>query len=258
MSKELIVNQDSTILELRINRPENRNALTVNLISLLTNEFLRASKNDSIRCIFLTSTGEEAFCAGADLKELTASKTLPERLDFFSNLAKLLEAMSNNSKPIVCKVHGYALAGGLGLVASSDIVLASEDSKFALPELNIGMVPMVVMAPLERILNKRNLSYLALTCEQIDAQEALRIGLVSKVYPKNSLDEKARETALLLSKKGPLSIKATRETIYEDNTETYQKTLRERALKIAALSLSSETQEGINAFLEKRPAKWAR
>ena len=258
MEKELLVSIKFGVCSLVINRPKSRNALTVKLISELSTAFQNASSDQSVRCIHLSASGKDAFCAGADLRELNSRTSLAGREEFFLSLAQLLDIMEGCKKPIITSVFGFALAGGLGLVASSDIVLASSDSKFGLPELHIGMVPMVVMTPLERVINKRALSYMALSCEQITAKEALRIGLVTAVYPKKSLNGKTKLLLKSLVSKGPASLKATRDVLNEKDKVDYKSRLRRRAQQIAILSLSEETKEGIDAFLNKRKPNWSK
>lgn len=256
MEKDLLVSTKDRVCVITINRPQARNALTIELIKQINQAVQNAGSNSNIGCILIRGSGEEAFCAGADLNELSSRASLKDRTDFFSNLATLLETLHKSATPIVAMVHGYAMAGGLGLVSCSDLVLASDKSIYALPELKIGMVPMIVMAALEGVIGKRALSYLALTCEQIDSAEALRIGLVSRIFPSKVLEIKSLEIAKNIASRGPKTTSVTRATLNQISSPSFETELNTRAKRIALLSLDPETQEGIQAYIEKRKPNW--
>ena len=256
MNKEIILEIKNKIATITINRPDVKNALNQAIISDLITHFENLSSDDSVRCVILTSQSTEAFCSGADLKEFAAKKNLKEKTEYFESLAKLILAIKNCPKPVIAKVQGYALAGGLALVAAADIVLAANNSKFALPELKVGMVPGIVMLALEDVINKRILNYMCFSADIIDADEALQIGLVSKIYGRNVLNEKTQELAENISEFSKESLSITKKMLHSGSDNALEKKLSMRAREMADYSLSPECQEGIDAYLSKRKANW--
>ncbi len=255
-SAPVLLESSGRIATITINRPDSRNSLNRETIRHLIEAFSTASTCADTRVVVLTGKGTEAFCAGADLAELTAGTSPESRREFFSSIATLIETISYCPVPVVAKVYGFALAGGCGLVAASDIVVAADDALFGLPEVGIGLAPMVVMAPLLRTIGFRAVSALALTGERISAAEALRVGLVSKIMPKANLDRAVSELCTTIASNGPHAVRATKKALAdlaESRSLTFMGELADRS---SLVSLSSEALEGIAAFREKRTAKW--
>lgn len=256
MKSEVIFQIENQIAYVTINRPQKRNALTISVLELLDSAFSSINSNKEVLCVIFSGAGEEAFCAGADLSELKASTTLENRRHFFSCLAKVILKMKNCTVPIVAKVHGYAMAGGCGLAASCDIVMASDDAKFGLPEVKIGLVPMVVLAPLIRTVNKRALTYMVLSGETIPASEAISIGLATKVYPKKELNEATLKICQAITRASPSAETAAKSLLNSLGQISIEEELLELSDRVAVFSLSDDCCEGINAYLEKRAPSW--
>jgi enoyl-CoA hydratase/carnithine racemase len=254
MTKQILSETKNRIVSITINRPEVKNALNQSCIAELVTVFEEISGDSSVGCIILSGQGKEAFCSGADLKEFSVKRNLEEKTDYFEALARLISVIRSCPKPVIAKVHGYALAGGLALVAASDIVLAANDSKFSLPELKVGMVPGIVMLALEEVINKRALNYLSLTADIIDADEALQIGLISKIYVKNVLDKKAQELAEEISAFSRTGLATTKNMLHGAANVALDKKLKLRAQEMAIYSLTPDCLEGIDAYLSKRKA----
>jgi methylglutaconyl-CoA hydratase len=225
-------------------------------IRCLTEAFLTVSTCTDTRVVVLSGSGTEAFCAGADLAELTASPSPDSRREFFNSIASLIQAIAQCPMPVIAKVHGFALAGGCGLAAAADITVAADDAIFGLPEVGIGLAPMVVMAPLLRSIGFKAVSGLALTGERISATEALRIGLVSKTLPKDKLDAAVNELCATFASNGPDAVRATKRALADLSESRSLTFMGELADRSALVSLAPEAMEGISAFREKRPAKW--
>lgn len=255
MKKEILLEIKNQIATITINRPEVKNALNQSIITELITSFESITADESVKCVILTGESKEAFCSGADLKEFAAKKSLEEKTEYFEALAKLITVIRSCPKPVIAKVQGYALAGGLALVAAADIVLTTNNAKFALPELKVGMVPGIVMLALEEVINRRALNYLSFSADIIDADEALQIGLVSKIYARNVLDEKTRELAEEICGFSKESLATTKRMLHSGSMSLDQK-LALRAKEMAIYSLSPECAEGIEAYLNKRKAKW--
>lgn len=244
------------VATITINRPHARNSLTAATIDELIHAFKEVGSSDRTRSVLLTGEGTESFCAGADIKALQEQATPDARREFFGSLAELVQAIRRCPVPVVTAIHGFALAGGCGLAAASDICIAADDAVFGLPEVGIGLAPMVVMAPISRSIHTRGLSLLALTGERIDAARALALGLISEVVPKASLTTRAREVCQTITKQGPDAIKATKAAMLELSERDFDSVIHELADTSAIVSLGAEASEGIRAFTEKRSPAW--
>ena len=146
----LLVDVTDGVASVTLNRPEVRNALNATLIRELEQAFAALEADPAARVIVLAGAGDKAFCAGADLKGVADRGTTLQARESFGGLARILDAMSRMKTPVIAKVHGYALAGGCGLAAGADIVVAADDAVFGLPESKVGLLPLIVMAPARR------------------------------------------------------------------------------------------------------------
>lgn len=239
-----------------INRPEARNALNKGAILELTEAFKALGSDQTVRCILLRGSGDNAFCSGADLQELRNSAAPQARRELFSAVATMIQTMQHCVVPIVCLVYGFALAGGLGLVAASDIAISAEDAQFGLPEVAVGLAPLVVTEPLTQTIGAHALSYLALSGERISAAEALRIGLINKITSKDSALNDATVLCQTIAQRGPNAVRATKAALRDARRNTKEAFILELADRSALVSLSDEADEGIKAFTEKRAPLW--
>jgi len=178
-----------------LNRPEVRNALSRTMVAELEAALASFEADPAARVVVLAGAGDRAFCAGADLKGAGDRGTTLQARESFGGLARILEAMARMRTPVIAQVHGFALAGGCGLAVGCDIVIASEDATFGLPEITLGLLPLIVMAPVLRAAGtKRGLPFV-LSAENISAREALDIGLVSRVVPRRARERNDRTGA---------------------------------------------------------------
>lgn len=255
-SPSVLVNETAGIISITINRPEARNSLNSETIQLLTEAFKGVATSPLARCVILSGTGTEAFCAGADIAELVQTPAPSARRAFFDAIATLIEKINLCPVPVVARVHGFALAGGCGLAAACDITLASDDALFGLPEVGVGLAAMVVMAPLSRVVQKKALTHMIMTGERITAKRALEIGLVTTVHPKTSLDSETDALCKKLIKQGPQALKASKQALLDVTEREYLPLLHELADRSALLSLGAEATEGLTAFTQKREPSW--
>lgn len=255
-SSPVVVNESAGIVSITINRPEARNSLNAQTIKLLTEAFEGVQTNPSARCVILSGAGTEAFCAGADITELTNNPSPSSRRAFFDSIATLIEKINLTPVPVVARVHGYALAGGCGLAAACDITLTADDAVFGLPEVGIGLAAMVVMAPLSRVVSKKALTHMVMTGERISAQRALEIGLVTAVHAKASLEAETEALCKKLIKQGPQALRASKQALLDVTERDYLMVLHELADRSALLSLGAEATEGLTAFTQKREPSW--
>lgn len=235
---------------IRLNRPDALNALNTELLGELAKALRSAEENEKVRCIILTGS-EKAFAAGADIKEMS-EKTFVEV--FSSDLfGPEVERLLNCRKPIIAAVSGYALGGGCEIAMMCDFIIASETAKFGQPEINLGVVAGIGGTQrLTRFVGKSKAMDMHLTGRFMDAEEAERSGLVSRVVPTKKLMEEAMGAAQKIAEKSVLTSMAVKEAV----NRSYETTLREGLLferrLFHAMFATEDQTEGMGAFLEKR------
>lgn len=256
----IVIEQDARgIATLTFNRPEIHNAFDDALIAQLTVDLARLDGSAAVRAIVLASTGK-SFSAGADLNWMRrmADATREENRADAGGLARLLRSLDRCSKPTIALVQGAAYGGGVGLVACCDIVIAAETAKFCLSEAKLGLAPAVVGPYVIRAIGGRQARRYFLTAELFDAAEAHRIGLVHEVVVPDQLGIARERFIEALMAGGPASQDAIKQSIgrYRGDRPIDDAMIGDTADLIADLRCSPEGQEGIRAFLEKRPPAW--
>jgi methylglutaconyl-CoA hydratase len=243
------------VLWLTIDRPQVRNAINDELIVALTDALVRASGDPSLRAVVLTGAGDRAFCAGADLKPGAQSFGF-DPAETTSTYATLLRAANACTLPLVARVNGHCLAGGMGLLVMCDMAVASSGALFGLPEVKIGMFPMQVAALLQDVIPARHLRELCLTGEPITAAEALAIGLVNHVAEPADLDGKVRWLLDRIIDKSPTAIRRGKYALRQINDMTTEQSLAYMQSQLVSLALTEDAREGLAAFNAKRPPVW--
>lgn len=240
---------------LTINRPDKRNALSRALIAALDDAFRRAAADPAARAVVLTGSGT-AFCAGMDLDELrgTLENAAEAELvwDDAAKLSALYELIYASPKPTVAAVNGAAVAGGAGLVTVCDLAIASTAAKFGYPEVRRGLVAAMVMPHLLRHVGERAARWLLLTGELIDAEGALRHGLINAVVPTEQLRGRALEWCRSLAEGGPQALATTKDLLRRCGRQAVP--VEELAKASAEPRLTDECRHGLAAFFDKRPA----
>ncbi len=246
----LIVEIEDYTALIRLNRPDALNALNSKLMRELAAAVGAADANDKIRCIVITGS-EKAFAAGADVKEM-ADKTFTEV--FFDNLfAPEADAIARVRKPMIAAVSGYCLGGGCELAMMCDFIIAADTAKFGQPEINLGIVAgMGGTQRLTRAVGKSKSMDMHLTGRFMDAVEAERCGLVSRVVPVKSLIEEAMKTAAKIGEKSMVTAMVVKEAINRASETTLQEGLLFERRMFHALFATDDQAEGMQAFLEKR------
>jgi enoyl-CoA hydratase len=246
----LIVETQDDICLIRLNRPEAMNALNSTLMRELAAALTAADRNDKLRCIVLTGS-EKAFAAGADVKEM-AAKSYADVL--FDNLFGLeAEAIGAVRKPLIAAVAGYCLGGGCELAMMCDFIIAADNARFGQPEINLGIVAgMGGTQRLTRAIGKAKAMDMNLTGRFMDATEAERAGLVSRVVPVAQLKDEAMKAAAKIAEKSMLTAMAVKESV----NRAFETTLREGLLferrTFHAMFATEDQKEGMSAFIEKR------
>lgn len=244
------------VARVTLNRPEVRNALNEALLRELEASLRRLEDDPAARAIVLRGAGDRAFCAGADLKQVADRGTTLQARESFSGLARVLELMARMRTPVIAQVHGYALAGGCGLAAGADIVVASDDAVFGLPEIKVGLLPLIVMAPILRAVGRKRGLLMILTGEPVPAREAYEMGLVSRVVPRPDLGRVVGDLARTLAGYSPTALGLAKEAASMVPDMEYGAALRYLRELITLVALSDDAREGIAAFFEKRPPRF--
>jgi enoyl-CoA hydratase len=252
----LLVEVRDGVATLTLNRPEVRNALSRTMIAEIEAALRHLEADPEARVIVLQGAGDRAFCAGADLKGVGDRGTTLQARESLGGLARVLEAMARMRAPIIARVHGFALAGGCGLAAGCDIVLAAEDAVFGLPEIKIGLLPLIVMAPILRAVGRKRGMLMILSGEQVSAREAYEMGLVSRLVPRAELDGAVGALARTLAGYSPTALGLAKEAAAMASDMEYGAALRYLRELITLVALSDDAREGIAAFFEKRPPRW--
>ena len=240
-----------------IDREARRNALDRATLAELEAAFGAAAADASVRVIVLRGAGERAFCAGADLGELLGHQTIEASRSHFDAVARVILAMHRAGPPVVARVQGFALAGGCGLAVAADFTLAAQSAVLGLPEIEIGLLPMVVSAPIYRATGSRKAVLdLLLTGRRVGALEALALGLVTRVVPDAELDAELDALAARLAALSPSVVRLGKEAVYTMCEMEYGAALRYLREMIVLTSLTDDAKEGIRAFFEKRSPQW--
>jgi len=250
----LIEKRTPQIAIVTLNRPERRNALTIELLNELTSAIKVASDEPHERVLILRGAGA-AFCTGLDLKEAADPKKAQITADL---VAKTLITLSQTRLITIAAVHGAAVAGGAGIMSACDFVVAAEGTKIGYPEARRGLVAGLVMTFLRRQVGERNMRELLLGSELIDAKRALEIGLINRVVPKDDLISEVQKFADSVLQGAPNALTQTKKLIDELWPTSVQEDI-DLALKHHLQAReSAEAREGIAAFNEKRPPKWTK
>lgn len=254
----LEVTKQGGVARVTLDRPELRNAFDDAVISRLKAAFLDVEKDPDVRVMVLAGNGP-AFCAGADLNWMKrmAGYGFEENLADASALAEMLAALDRLPKPTIARVHGPVFAGGTGLVAACDIAVGTPDAKFCLSEAKLGLSPATISPYVIRAMGERMARRYFLTAEVFDAQEALRLGMLSLLVDKKELDPAIESLLQHLLAGGPEAHAKIKELIRAVAGRRPDDALSaETARRIAEIRGSPEGKEGIAAFLEKRKAAW--
>ena len=254
----LEVTKNGGVARVTLNRPELRNAFDDALIGELRRAFADVEIDSSVRVMVLAGNGP-AFCAGADLNWMKrmAGYGYDENLADAKALAGMLAALDRLPKPTIARVHGPVFAGGTGLVAACDIAVGTPEAKFCLSEAKLGLSPATISPYVLRAMGERNARRYFLTAEVFDAEEALRLGMLTSLVPANSLDSAVDELVKHLLAGGP-EAHAKIKTLIRSVTgrRPDDALVADTAQRIAEIRGSLEGKEGIAAFLEKRTASW--
>jgi enoyl-CoA hydratase/carnithine racemase len=251
----LLVRIEAPAARITLNRPEKRNALSLALMAEVISALEEVSAAPEVRAIVIEGAGP-AFSAGHDLGEMIGRDA-----EFFDHLFEvctvMMETIHRVPQPVIAKVHGIATAAGCQLVASCDLVVAAEGTRFATPGVKIGLFCSTPMVPVSRAVGRKRALEMLLTGEPIDAATARDWGLVNRVVPADELEDAVTALVERVAASSPLAVRIGKEAFYEqvelDEHGAYELTRR----VMAANAQAGDAQEGMGAFLEKRPPTWS-
>jgi enoyl-CoA hydratase/carnithine racemase len=229
--------------------------MSVDVMRSLLDGLKEATADSAVKVIVLTGAGDRAFSAGGDLSGGFVDE--PIALHHARGvLADIFKTMRRGGKPTIARVNGHALAGGFGLAAACDIVIAVDRAKFGTPEINVGLWPMMISAILQRTIPRKAALELMMTGRLITADEALRLGVVSRVVAAESLDEVVDETVANLAGKSPAVLGLGRDAFYAVEDMALDAALDHLQSGLTLVSMTEDAAEGVAAFVEKRPPEW--
>jgi enoyl-CoA hydratase len=254
--EHVLYEKSDRIATITINREAVLNALSAQTVGELDRVFEDAGRDQDVGVLIVTGAGEKSFVAGADIPEL-AKNDATSGTQFARRGQRVLRRLETMGKPSIAAVNGYALGGGCELAMACTIRIAAENARFGQPEVNLGVIPGYAGTQrLGRIVGRGMAMDLILTGRAVDAQEALRIGLVSQVVPRAELMEAARKTASLILGKGPLAVRAAMEAIDHGLNMSFEDGCMHEAALFGLICATEDMKEGTSAFVEKRKPKF--
>ena len=246
---------DNGVTVLTLNRPKQRNALSVGLMTALQDALAAVANDKNVRVVVLAASGP-VFCAGHDLKEIRANPGRNYYDALFAQCSELMTSIVRLPKPVVAQVQGVATAAGCQLVASCDLAIASTEAGFATPGVNIGLFCSTPMVALSRNVGRKAAMEMLLTGEIVDPEWAVAIGLINRVAEPEQLSQTVLELAGSIAAKSPLTLAIGKEAFYRQVEMPLDDAYRYASEVMARNMLARDAEEGIDAFIEKRDPVW--
>lgn len=253
---DLLAERKADVLWLTLNRPQRRNALTDGVLLGLADMFARANADTTLRAIVITGAGDKAFCAGADL---TPGDT-PFKPDFSRltlPLGKLARAVHECHIPIVGRINGVCVAGGMGLFGLCDMAIATEDARFGMPEVKVGVFPMQILTMLRDLIPARFLNEMCMTGKLIDARAASSMGILNKVVPAAELDAAVDALVADIVAASPIAVRRGKYAMRAVESMGFHERMAFTETSISAMIQTDDAREGLTSFNERRPPNWA-
>lgn len=250
---ELSAEQRGPVLWLTITREERRNAMSHGVLAAMAQAISAAQTERSVRAIIITGAGTKAFCAGADLQSANAFTT--DYSEPHGHLAQVLRVARMSTVPLIARVNGACMAGGMGLLSMCDMAVAASHAVFGLPEVKVGVFPAQVLSVLQHLIPRRKLAEMCLTGEPITAAQALEYNLVN--YVDEDVDAKLQWLLERLLDKSPAAIRRGLYTMKKVEAMAFEESMSFTESQIALFTLTEDAKEGQKAFQEKRKPVWA-
>ena len=252
---ELLRHDCAGVSTLTLNRPTQRNALSVGLMAELENAIAAIRHDPAVHVVVIAGAGP-AFCAGHDLREIRATPNRAAYDALFAQCGRLMQAIVHLPKPVIAQVHGVATAAGCQLVGSCDLAVAGASARFATPGVNIGLFCSTPMVALSRAVPRKHAMEMLLTGDMISAERAREIGLVNRVVPDADLAAATAALAAQIAAKSPLTLAIGKEAFHHQVEMTLADAYTYTATVMTKNMLANDAKEGIDAFLQKRQPHW--
>jgi enoyl-CoA hydratase len=244
------------VATIALDQPDTRNALSDELLDDLIVALEAARDDAAVRCVVLTSTHEKVFSSGGDLAGFAAEAPLVHKHFGTDRFPRLFRLIGELGKPSLCAANGHVLAGALGVALACDLIVAREDVRFGVPELNVGVFPFMIAALIYRNVPRKKATELMLLGEQIDAAEAQRIGIVNRVAGADEFDAVVREWAQRLAARSPLLMRLGKDALFRSQDMALADALEFLHGQLTLAFSTEDIQEGVRAFFEKRDPVW--
>ena len=255
MDPVLLRRDEGAVARLTMNRPEARNALSVALLSALEAELAAIDADDAVRAVVLAGNGP-AFCSGHDLKEMRADPGRESCERLFDQCGRLMIAITRLRQPVIARVHGIATAAGCQLVATCDLAVATPTARFATPGVDLGLFCSTPMVALSRAVGRKAAMEMLLTGRPVDAETAVRLGLINRVVEDDDLDRTVDGLAAAIARKSAVAVSMGKEAFYRQLDLGLEEAYAYAAGIMTRNMMTGDAQEGIDAFLEKRRPRW--
>jgi enoyl-CoA hydratase/carnithine racemase len=254
--EQLLYEVSDGVATATLNRPEQRNALSGQMLGELVDAMRAARDDDQVRAVVLTGSGERVFCAGADLGGFAADAPLVDK-HFASDLfLEFFRLMPRLGKPSLCAANGHVLAGGLGLALSCDLVIAKEGATFGTPEINVGAFPYMIMSIIYRNVPRKKVNEMMLLGERLSAEQAVEFGLANKVVPEAEFEDAVADWATKLASKSPVLMRLGHDAMYRQQDMALDDALEYLRSQLSLTFSTEDIVEGVTAFFEKREPQW--
>jgi enoyl-CoA hydratase/carnithine racemase len=250
--EQVLVSVQGHVATVTLNRPEQRNPLSATMLRDLATAFGWCKGEPKVRVVVLTGAGDRVFCAGADLNSFDGGMTDLERhrsRDLFVDLFTLMESLG---KPIVGRINGHALAGGIGLACACDLLVSTDTATFGTPEINVGIWPFMIQAILSRNIPRKVLLEMEMLGDRWTATQLQGVGVINRVVPHDQLDGAVKEITDKLVKKSPVVMRLGRDSFYRQQDMEFRAALAYLHSQFTLVTLTEDSKEGIKAFFEKR------
>jgi 3-hydroxypropionyl-coenzyme A dehydratase len=248
--------RDDGVATVTLNTPDNRNALSNQLLTELTAAFESARDDAAVRCVVLTSSHEKVFSAGAALDQFAADVPLVHKHFGTERFPRLFRAILGLGKPTICAANGHVLAGSLGVALCCDLIVARQGATFGTPEINVGVFPFMIMALIYRNVPRKKTNELLLLGERISAEEAQAIGIVNRVVPQAEFESAVDEWATKLAAKSPVAMRLGKDAMYRQLDMPFEDAIDFLRSQLSLSFTTDDIQEGVKAFFEKREPNW--
>jgi len=254
--EQLLYEIDDGVATVTLNRPEQRNALSGQMLGELVDAMKRARDDDGVRCVVLTGAGDKVFCAGADLGGFAADVPLVQKHYASDLFLEFFRLMPRLGKPSLCAANGHVLAGGLGLALSCDLVIAKDTATFGTPEINVGAFPYMIMSIIYRNVPRKKVNEMILLGERMSADEAVTCGLANRAVPEDEFEAAVGEWAEKLASKSPVLMRLGHDAMYRQQDMALDDALEFLRSQLSLTFSTEDILEGVQAFFEKREPKW--